>query len=59
MNLDTFSWRFRVLQSKATGKLPALPWSRLPSMMARPFEKWDYQYFATCPDDRGVPGMVQ
>lgn len=59
MHLDTFNWRFRVLQSKATGKLPALPWSQLPSMMARPFEKWDYQYFATSLDNCGVPGMVQ
>jgi FkbM family methyltransferase len=62
MNLDTFSWRFRVLQSKALGKLPALPWSQVATMMTQPFEKWDYQYFATgLPtglNDRGVPGMV-
>jgi len=58
MNLDTFNWRLRVLQSKATGKLPALPWSHLPKMMAQPFEKWDYNYFATSLSDRSVPGMV-
>ena len=47
-----------MLQSKAAGKLPALPWSQMPTMMARPFEKWDYQYFATSLSDRAVPGMV-
>src|ERR1700679_1736336 len=58
MNLETLSWRFRVLESKAMGKLPALPWSQLPAMMAQPFEKWNYQYFATGLSERGLPGMV-
>jgi FkbM family methyltransferase len=58
MNLDTLSWRLRVLQNKAMGKLPALPWSVVPTMMAQPFENWNYDYFATSLGDRGVPGMV-
>jgi len=58
MNFDTWSWRFRVLQSKATGKLPALPWSAVATMMTQPFEKWNYNYFATSLSDPDTSGMV-
>ncbi len=58
MNLDTLIWRFRVLQTKIMGKLPALPWSQLPRMLAQPLENWNYSYFATPVADETQPGMV-
>ena len=58
MNFDTLIWRFRILRSKAMGQLPALPWSRVPTLLTQPIEKWDYRYFAMPVKDRGLPGMV-
>jgi FkbM family methyltransferase len=58
MNFDTLIWRFRILQSKAMGQLPALPWSQVPQMLAQPFENWDYNYFATPVGGGEFPGMV-
>jgi len=57
MNLDTVIWRLRVLQTKLAGKLPALPWSRIPRML-QPFEKWNYSYFATPVPGECLPDMV-
>src|ERR1700688_761928 len=58
MNLDTLIWRFRVLQTKVMGKLPALPWSQIPRMLAQHFENWNYSYFATPVADEGLTDMV-
>ncbi len=58
MNRDTLIWRLRVLRSKTKGRLPALPWSHLPALLAQPLEHWDYSYFAKPVPDKSVPGMV-
>ena len=58
MNLDTLIWRFRVLQTKVMGKLPALPWSQIPRTLAQPFENWNYAYFATPVPGECLPDMV-
>jgi hypothetical protein len=58
MNLDTLIWRFRVLQTKVMGKLPALPWSQIPRTLAQPFENWNYSYFATPVPGECLPDMV-
>lgn len=47
MNTDAILWRVQVLKSKAMGELPSWPWSKVPSILAKPFESWDYSYFAT------------
>jgi FkbM family methyltransferase len=42
---DTLIWRSRILASKISGSLPALPPAKLPGLLLSRIEDWDYRYF--------------
>lgn len=55
---DAILYRFKIIQNKLTGRLPALPWIKLAAMIASPVNQWDCSYFAIPVPGQEREGLV-